>query len=109
MASKARQSLFGGFFELSLNLVIFSFFMRLGSSRRNDANDSAPHRVGNRATPIFENIVHRREMIPLNACRKNAKRSALSIMSRYRSTNLDNPLPKSVNPHSNAVGVQHAF
>src|SRR5712692_4795822 len=46
MASKARQSLFGGFFELSLNLVIFSFFMRLGSSRRNDANDSTPHGIG---------------------------------------------------------------
>src|SRR5271166_5344015 len=29
MASKARQSVFGGFLGLSLNLVIFPFFMRL--------------------------------------------------------------------------------
>src|SRR5215216_7333567 len=46
MASKARQSVFGGFFGLNLNLVIFPFFMRLRSSRGYDANDIAPHRIG---------------------------------------------------------------
>ena len=46
MASKARQSDFGGFFGLSLNLVILSFFMWLRSSGGYDANDVASHRIG---------------------------------------------------------------
>src|SRR5712671_2210174 len=46
MASKARQSVFGGFFGLSLNLVILPFFMRLCSSCGYDANDVVPHRIG---------------------------------------------------------------
>src|SRR5260370_17130297 len=46
MASKARQSVFGGFFGLSLNLVILPFFMRLRSSCGYDANDVVPHRIG---------------------------------------------------------------
>jgi|SRR5580692_12197131 hypothetical protein len=45
MASKARQSVFGGFFALSLNLVILPFFMRLRSSCGCDANDVAPRRI----------------------------------------------------------------
>jgi hypothetical protein len=45
MASKARQSLLGGFFGLSLNLVILPFFMRLRSSDGYDADDLASHRV----------------------------------------------------------------
>jgi nitrogen fixation-related uncharacterized protein len=45
MASKARQSVFGGFFGLSLNLVILSFFMWLRSSGGYDANDVASHRL----------------------------------------------------------------
>src|ERR1700736_1076482 len=47
IASKARQSVFGGLFGLSLNFVIFPFFMRLGSSRRDDTDDRSPHRIGN--------------------------------------------------------------
>src|ERR1700704_2273778 len=47
MASKARQSVLGGLFELSLNLVILPFFMRLRSSCGYDASDLAPHRIGN--------------------------------------------------------------
>src|SRR5579859_2121699 len=46
MASKARQSVLGGLFEPSLNLVILPFFMRLRSSCGYDASDLAPHRVG---------------------------------------------------------------
>src|SRR5579863_4061948 len=46
MASKARQSVLGGLFGLSLNLVILPFFMRLRSSCGYDASDIAPHRVG---------------------------------------------------------------
>src|ERR1700691_4259327 len=45
MASKARQSVFGGFFGLSLNLVILSFFMWVRSSGGYDANDLASHRI----------------------------------------------------------------
>jgi hypothetical protein len=47
MTSKARQSVLGGLFELSLNLVILPFFMRLRSSCGYDASDLAPHRIGN--------------------------------------------------------------
>ena len=43
MASKARQSVFGGFFGLSLNFVILPFFMRLRSSCGYDADHVAPH------------------------------------------------------------------
>jgi hypothetical protein len=46
MASKARQSLFGGFFELSLNLVILPFFMRLRSSFGYGPDNIVSHRVG---------------------------------------------------------------
>src|SRR5438132_9475346 len=46
MASKARQSVFGGFFGLSLNLVIPFSFMRFRSSGGYDANDRPSHRVG---------------------------------------------------------------
>src|SRR5260370_12295300 len=46
MASKARQSLLGGLFGLSLNLVILPFFMRFRSSGGYDADDVVPHRVG---------------------------------------------------------------
>src|SRR5687768_16907349 len=46
MASKARQSVLGGLFGLSLNLVILPFFMRLRSSCGYDASDVAPHRIG---------------------------------------------------------------
>src|ERR1700736_5319306 len=46
MASKARQSVFGGFLGLSLNLVILPFFMRLRSSCGYDANDVASQRIG---------------------------------------------------------------
>src|ERR1700730_5233463 len=46
MASKGRQSVFGGFFGLSLNLVMLPFFMRLRSSGGYDANDIASHRLG---------------------------------------------------------------
>src|SRR5205085_5292593 len=46
IASKARQSVFGGFFGLSLNLVIPLLFMRLRSSGGYDADHVALHRVG---------------------------------------------------------------
>jgi hypothetical protein len=46
MASKARQSVFGGFFALSLNLVILPFFMRLRSAGGYDPNDVASRRMG---------------------------------------------------------------
>jgi hypothetical protein len=45
MASKARQSVFGDFFGLSLSLVILPFFMRLRSSCGYDANDVAAYRI----------------------------------------------------------------
>src|SRR5437867_407475 len=45
MASNARQSVFGGLFARSLNFVVLPFFMRLGSSGRNDADDISAHRV----------------------------------------------------------------
>src|SRR5258705_6669923 len=48
MASKARQSVLGGLFELSLNLVILPFFMRLRSSCGYDASDLVPHRIGDK-------------------------------------------------------------
>src|SRR5260370_18099281 len=54
MASKARQSLFGGLFGLSLNLVILSFFMRLRSSGGYDANDVVSHRVSDKAHPAVD-------------------------------------------------------
>src|SRR2546423_13570026 len=47
IASKARQSLLGGFFGSNLNFVIFPLFMRLRSSRGYDADDVASHRVAN--------------------------------------------------------------
>src|SRR5205085_1172371 len=47
-ASKARQSVFGGFFGLSLKLVILPFFMRLCPSCGNDANDHSSHRVSDK-------------------------------------------------------------
>src|SRR5947209_1873902 len=43
MASKARQSVFGGFFGLSLNFVILPFFMRLRPSCGDDAGRVGPH------------------------------------------------------------------
>src|ERR1700730_14735046 len=46
MASKACQSVFGSFFGLSLNLVIFPLFMRLRSSCGYDADNLAPHCIG---------------------------------------------------------------
>jgi hypothetical protein len=48
MASKARQSVFGGFLGLSLKLVILPFFMRLCSSGRYDANDRTSYGVGDK-------------------------------------------------------------
>ena len=47
-ALSARQSVFGGFFGLSLSFVVFPFLMRLGSSGRYDADDIASHRVGDK-------------------------------------------------------------
>src|ERR1700693_4333796 len=46
MASKTRQSIFGGFFGSSLNLVVFPFFIRLRSSGGYDADDVTSQRVG---------------------------------------------------------------
>src|SRR5208283_484601 len=54
MASKARQSVFGGFFGLSLNLMILPFFMRLCPSGGYDANDRPPHRVGDEEHPAID-------------------------------------------------------
>jgi hypothetical protein len=55
MASKARQSVLGGLFGLSLNLVILPFFMRLRSSCGYDANDVAPHCTGDEEhSPVDE-------------------------------------------------------
>src|ERR1051326_1218468 len=48
IASKARQSVCGGLFGLSLNFVILPFFMRLRSSRGYDADDRIPHRVSDK-------------------------------------------------------------
>jgi hypothetical protein len=45
IASKARQSLFGGFFGLSLKVVIFPFFMWFRSSGGYDTNDVTTQRV----------------------------------------------------------------
>src|SRR5437588_6384522 len=46
MASKARQSVLGGFFGSSLNFVILPLFMRFRSSCGYDANDVASQRAG---------------------------------------------------------------
>src|SRR5208282_468978 len=54
MASKARQSLSGGFFGSSLNLVILPFFMRLRSSGGYDADDVASHRVSDEEHPAVD-------------------------------------------------------
>src|SRR5260221_12051719 len=54
MASKARQSVFGGFFGSSLKLVILPFFMRLCPSGGNDANDGPSHRVSNEEHPAVD-------------------------------------------------------
>src|SRR3974390_3056617 len=54
MASKARQLLFGGFFGLSLKLVIFPFLMRLRSSCGYDADDIVPYRVGDEEHPLVD-------------------------------------------------------
>src|SRR4051812_34573659 len=52
MASKARQSDFGGFFGLSLNFVILPFFMRLRSSCH--ANDVSSHRASDEKHPALD-------------------------------------------------------
>src|SRR6516164_9483430 len=54
MASKARQSLLGGLFALSLNLVIFPFFMRLRSSGGYDAHNVAPYRVSDEEHSVVD-------------------------------------------------------
>ena len=54
MASNARQSVFGGFFALSLNLVVLPFFMRLRSSRGNDPNHVPSHRVADEQHPAVD-------------------------------------------------------
>jgi hypothetical protein len=79
MASKARQSVFGGFLGLSLNLVIFPFFMRLRSSRGYDANDIIPHRVGdeqhptvNQADRVEAQLVRCTEVVELDHIRSSA-------------------------------------
>src|ERR1700687_1522032 len=54
MASNARQSVFGGFFGLSLKLVIRSFFMRLCPSGGEDANDRPSHRVSDEEHPAVD-------------------------------------------------------
>src|SRR5947209_1690452 len=55
MASNRRQSVFGGFLGLSLNLVIFSFFMWLCPSGGYDAQDrSSYYRVSNEENPAFD-------------------------------------------------------
>src|ERR1700730_1963823 len=73
IASKARQSVFGGFLGLSLNFVILLFFMRLRSSRGYDTNDGAPHRVGDKkhaavdqADRIETQLVGRIEIVELD-------------------------------------------
>src|SRR5580658_6823415 len=54
MRSKARQSDFGGFFELSLNLVVLPSFTWLRSSRGDDANEVASHRIGHKEHPPLD-------------------------------------------------------
>src|SRR5262245_45525399 len=54
MASKARQSVFGGRFGSSLNLVVLPFFMGLGASRRNDAGHIASDRIGDNEQPAVD-------------------------------------------------------
>jgi hypothetical protein len=54
MASKARQSVFGGFFGLSLKLVVLPFFVRLCPSGGNDANDRPSHRVSDEEHPAVD-------------------------------------------------------
>src|SRR5260370_20133207 len=76
MASKARQSLLGGLFGLSLNLVILSFFMRLCSSGGYDANDVVSHRVSDKEHPAVDktdsietHLASRTEVIELDHIR----------------------------------------
>src|SRR5271166_3641690 len=54
MASNARQSVFGGFFGSSLNLVILPFFMRLRSSGGYDSNFVASSRVSDEEHPTLD-------------------------------------------------------
>ena len=54
MASKARQSLFGGFSGSSLNLVILPFFMWLRSSGGYDPDDVASHGVSDKEHPAVD-------------------------------------------------------
>jgi len=54
MASKARQSVFGGFFGLSRNLVVLPFFMRLCSSGGYDANDVISQCVSDKEHPAVD-------------------------------------------------------
>src|SRR5260370_15829248 len=76
MASKARQSLFGGLFGLSLNLVILSFFMRLRYFGRYDENDVCSHRVSDKEHPAVDktdsietHLASRTEVIELDHIR----------------------------------------
>src|SRR5436309_8617506 len=54
MASNARQSVFGGLFGFSLYFVIFPFFMRLYSSRRDDAHRVAPHCISDKKHAVVD-------------------------------------------------------
>src|ERR1700722_162153 len=54
MRSKARQSDFGGFFGLSLNLVVLPSFMWLRSSRGDDAHDVTSYRRGDNEHPALD-------------------------------------------------------
>src|SRR5579859_711766 len=54
MASKARQSVLGGLFGLSLYFVIFPFLMRLRSSRRDDAHRIAPHCISDKKHAVVD-------------------------------------------------------
>src|SRR5882672_5580715 len=58
MASNVRQSVFGGLFGLSLYFVILPLFMRFRSSGGNDANDVAPHGVGDEKHAAVDQADH---------------------------------------------------
>src|SRR5438132_13568186 len=79
MASKARQSVLGGRFGLSLNFVILPFFMRLGPSGGYDANDRPSRRVGDEkhsgidpADSMEAHFVGRTEIVALDHRRVQA-------------------------------------